>query len=378
MKKVASIVLNNFTHDSRVLKEAVSLQETGLYDVTVIALHEEGLLEQEKINDVNVHRINLITKKWPKKAIFQLIKYIEFAVKFFINYRKIDIVHCNDLGPLPIVCLYKIILNRNVSIIYDAHELETETNALKGLRKRLAKCTEWLFIRHVDDMITVSNSIAKEYEKSYQIKRPNLVLNCPKYRVTKKKNKFHETFNINEDTVIFLYQGALLPGRGIEEVLSAFENHSNQKAKLVIMGYGALEDKVKNYMKKNENIFFHEAVPPEELLEYTASADVGICLIEDTCYSYRYSLPNKFFEYSMAGLPILASNLPEMRSLIEQYECGWIIKDRSNISEKINEVVNSDISCYTSNSREMAKKYCWEEQEKILIKTFKDLSKIQP
>ena len=76
--------------------------------------------------------------------------------------------------------------------------------------------------------------------------------------------------------------------------------------------------------EQNERIHYHESVSSKILNEYTCSANIGICLIEDLCLSYKFCLPNKFFEYAMAGLPILVSDLPEMRKLVEEYDCGVV------------------------------------------------------
>lgn len=375
MKTVLSLVFNNFVNDARVLKETISLHKTGEYKVKVVALHENELPEHEEIKGIPVHRIKLFTRNWSKSLPVQALKYLELAMKIIKKYKKVDIIHCNDLGPLPIAVAIKKLSRNNVKIIYDAHEYEPERNGLKGLRKYLNTKIEGFFIKHANEVITVSNSIANAYQEKYGIKKPSLVLNCPNYQEVTKRNNFREKFGISANQKIFLYQGALSKGRGLEIVLEAFRNINNNNAVLVVMGYGMLEGLVREFEKENNNIYFHEAVSPLNILDYTSSADIGICLIEDTCLSYRYALPNKYFEYAMSGLPILTSNLPEMMGLTVKYNSGWVVKEESSLSveEKIKEILESETFGLAKNAKEMSRKFCWEEQERNLLTVYQRL-----
>ncbi|GAG81946.1 unnamed protein product, partial [marine sediment metagenome] len=159
---------------------------------------------------------------------------------------------------------------------------------------------EKTLIRFVDATITVSNSIAEAYAKRYRISKPALVLNCPPHTIVKKNNKFREKFGIPESKMIFLYQGGLSHGRGIEMLLEAFQRIDQNRVVLILMGYGPLEEKIKKISNQSSNIFLHPAVSPEELWEYTGSADIGVVAMKNTCLNHYYCLPNKFFEYAMA------------------------------------------------------------------------------
>lgn len=117
INKVVSIVLNNFTNDSRVLKECISLQRAG-YHVQVIALHENNLLEKEHVQGVPVYRVKLKTRNWSKWKPIQLVKYFELAVRVVKKFRnKVDAVHCHDLNALPLGFLIKKLSNKTVRII---------------------------------------------------------------------------------------------------------------------------------------------------------------------------------------------------------------------------------------------------------------------
>jgi len=374
MKKVISIVLNNFKNDSRVLKENISLQKAG-YDVKVVALLEDGIDEFEVIQNVSVHRVKLISKDWSKNKLIQLVKYLEFSYRVVKQYKDADILHCNDLNSLPIGVLVKKFFNKDIKIVYDAHEYETEINGLTGIQKKLTKKLEKSLIKYADRVITVSNAIADEYVKLYNIPKPTLVLNTPPFKKIQKRDIFRETLNISKDKTIFLYQGGLSSGRGIEILLDTFKSIDDEKSVIVFMGYGPLEDLIKASEKTYKNIYFHKAVTPDVLLDYTSSADFGISTIEDSCLSYRYCLPNKIFEYLMVEIPVIVSNLYEMKRLVEQNNIGVVAQENSpnGLKEAILKAVQMDKEELQQNIQEVKEVYNWEEQEKILINLYKEL-----
>jgi len=374
LKKATSIVLNNFKNDSRVLKENISLQKAG-YDVQIVALHEEPLKEHEEVQNIPVHRVKLKSRGWSKNKFIQLLKYFEFIYRAVKGYKNSDIVHCNDLNALPIGVIIKKFFNRDAKIVYDAHEYETELNALKGVQKKLVKWLEKSLIKYADKVITVSDAIANEYVKLYGIEKPALVLNTPPYKEIQKKNIFRETLGIKENQTIFLYQGGLSKGRGIEILLETFKSIDNKNAAIVFMGYGPLENFIKETSKEYNNIYFHQAVNPDVLLSYTSSADFGISTIEDTCLSYRYCLPNKMFEYLMSDIPVIVSNLYEMKRVVESNKIGTVAKENTpqGLKIAIEEAVKLDKEELKSNIQKLKTIYNWEVQEKVLLEVYKDL-----
>ena len=375
MKKVTSIVLNNFKNDSRVLKENISLQKAG-YDVKVVALHEESLKEYDKVQNIQVHRVKLKSRGWSKHKLVQLLKYFEFIYKVVKQYKNSSIIHCNDLNTLPIGVIIKKFFNKDAKIVYDAHEYEINDVPKQSQRSiKIKYYVEKFFIKYADKVITVSNAIADEYVKLYNIEKPALVLNTPPYKEIKKKNIFRETFGIQENQTIFLYQGGLSHGRGIEILLETFKTIDDENAVIVFMGYGSLENMIKKTSKEYKNIYLHQAVSPNVLLDYTSSADFGISTIEDSCLSYRYCLPNKLFEYLMAEIPVIVSNLYEMRRLVKINRIGIVAEENTpqGLKKAIKEAVKLDKEELKTNIQKVKTIYNWEEQEKILLDTYKGL-----
>ena len=372
MQKVISIVLNNFKNDSRVLKECVSLKKAGYY-IDVIALHDDGIMEKEQVAGINIHRVKLKSRSWSKKKFVQILKYFEFGYIVLKRFMDTNIIHCNDLNPLPIACIMRWLSRGRIKIVYDAHEFETERVGLNNpLIKLMMSLLERYLIKKVQAVITVSDGIAEQYKLRYKIQKPYVIMNCPYKQEVEKKDIFRKTFNISENQRIFLYQGGLCEGRGLELLIEAFKNYPRNDTVLVFLGYGPLEKFIKETADDCKNIYFHNAVPPNELLNYTTAADIGICYISNTCLSYYYCLPNKFFEYCMAGLPILANNLPEIKNIVQKYKCGEIIEreDVLSINETIDRIMDKDLGYYSENAYKVSKEYLWEIEEKKLIDIF--------
>lgn len=376
MRKIVSLVLNNFKNDSRVLKESMSLQKAG-YKVRVVALHEEPSDEYEIVQNITVHRIKLRTRSWSKHKLIQLIKYFEFAYKIVSRYKNNDIFHCNDLNSLPIGVIIKKFFNKNAKIVYDAHEFEINDTPNESKYKiKIKYYLEKFLIKYADKVITVSDSIANEYAKMYGIEKPTLVLNTPPYKEIKKKNIFREALDIKENQTIFLYQGGLSRGRGIEILLEAFKTIESKNLAIVFMGYGPLENLIKEMSKEYENIYFHKAVTPEVLLDYTCSADFGILFYENSCLNHYYCSPNKIFEYLMAEIPVIVSNLYEMKRLVESNEVGVVAQENTpqGLKKSILEAVKLDKEKLKTNIQKLKTAYNWEEQEKVLLRVYEELN----
>lgn len=375
------INMNEFTNASRVLKQVNSLSNNKIFEkITIIALGSEKLKEHEKISDeIELYRIRLLTRNLPKGLFFQLIKYLEFFIRTLLILFKIKpkVINAHALSVLPFAIFAKYFLK--ALVVYDAHELETEQSAGLTLRKRLSKWLEKKLIHKVDMMLVVSESIADWYVAEYDISRPVVVLNAPKRRELKTNNHFREQLAIGDEQIILLYQGGLFAERGVQLILDAFKARSDNKIVGVFMGYGELEQDIKNAASEQNNIFFFPAVPPQVVLEYTSSADMGIHLIQNTCLNHDYCMPNKLFEYSMAGLPVLVSNMKDMSELVLKNNMGAVISDFSakGINQAIDEFLNQNLTMMKKNAYNMASENSWEIQEQAMLGAYKKMFELK-
>ena len=369
LNNIAVLSLSSLDHDARIIKTIDFLKKNISPFVYTFSVNSKTTNKYDFSFEYMGHRLLGI----PGISLLKL--YVLYILMILKSGEKFDVMVCNDLNTLPIGVLFKLVKNKNIKIIYDAHEYETEINGLNGIRKKLTKWQERLLIRYVDKIITVSDSIAKEYTRLYAVPKPYIVLNCPKYQEVTKQNLFRESLEIRSEQVIFLYQGGLSRGRGIETLLDAFSSLESDQYVLVCMGEGPLESLVQKKAKQYSSIFFQPAVSSQILLNYTASADYGIFFYEDTCLNHRYCSPNKIFEYIMAGLPVLTSNLYEIKRLVEDNELGVVAEDNTvkGFTNAVNITLEQDYQKIKFKVEKIRHLYSWEAQEKVLYQVYSNL-----
>ncbi|MGB3724202.1 MAG: glycosyltransferase [Glaciecola sp.] len=363
---------SNFKNESRIEKLTKTLSTLNIFsNIEMIGRGE--MKPSINTNGVSLHLLG--GENNPCGILKKITGFINWYLCIAKHYWNTDIscVNAHSLSSLPICFLLS--QRHKCTLIYDAHELETETNGLSGVRQKISKVVERWFIPKIDHTFVVSESIKQHYLNSYGAMQIDVVLNSPSPVVIDKHDIFRQTFNIKSHTKIFLYQGVISEGRGIELLLNTFSQSQNQKFAIVFMGYGQLVDKIKLASDQYDNIFYHDAVPPRTVLNYTSSADIGFSLIEDTCLSYRYCMPNKLFEYGMVGLPSIVSNLPEMKKYVEGYNAGFTLLENTQVAltDLLRSIDNSDLSVISKNAKEHALNNSWDVQAKTIKKTYASL-----
>ena len=180
-----------------------------------------------------------------------------------------------------------------------------------------------------------------------------------------------QKYEIPDKVNIFIYVGILCEGRGLDLILDVFKKNDINDH-VVFLGYGALKEQLVEASKKYSNVHVHDAVPHEMVVSVVKSADVGLCLIQNVSLSDYYCLPNKLFEYCFAGIPILASDFPDISQLIEHYNLGKSCKlDSQSIYEAIKEFEEMDELPKIKTSDLYA--LSWGAQEEKLIKLYNKL-----
>jgi glycosyltransferase involved in cell wall biosynthesis len=316
----------NIQFDSRILKEMRALERGSTSRVIGIGVDERGEQRSGASSEplrIDIYTLVLVSEifRFLPRALFYSLKIIELTLVMFIKGYQIKprVVHCHDPFVLPAGWLLS--LSTSARLVYDAHELESNKN---GQSWALSVCTlliEKLAWKEIDLLVSVSQSIVDWYHHRLGPKSSVVVLNSPEVaskNASTVQHSLREKFSIAENEQIFVYAGQLCCGRGIEQCLDVFEGRGH----IIFVGFGVLANSIADYSRRYENIHLHDAVPHDELVSLISTADYGLCLIEDVSLSDYYSLPNKFFEYCFAGLPILASDFPEMSKLVNKYSLG--------------------------------------------------------
>jgi glycosyltransferase involved in cell wall biosynthesis len=201
-------------------------------------------------------------------------------------------------------------------------------------------------------------------EDYYSIKNTVVIRNIPKYRKPTEFIDLRKELGIEEGKILLLYQGVMLDGRGIQLTMNAIKDMP--QAVFILAGHGEKFDEFKELSKDlgiSDRVYFLGNKSQEELINYTAAADIGLALIENISVSYYHALPNKLFEYIMAEVPVLCSNLPQMKQIVEHYKVGESVdpEENKNLIEAIEIMVNDSekLNRYKKNCREASKELNW-------------------
>lgn len=378
--RIHLLYLSVYTPETRIHKEARSLASAG-HEVTVIALWRPGQPVQEEIAGYQVRRLRLVSGAWRGRLIAPLLKWVEFSLRMwlFCQRNPADVIQANDAKALPPAWLGAKICG--ACLLYDARELETGRDfgsfRLSSIYKVLWSLPEALFIRSVEAVMTVSESIAEELERLYSIPRPVVIMNCPDRQPPGQSNRLRKELVIPDSMRIALYQGSVSAGRGIEAFLEAIRFVPGLAG--IVLGDGPLLPQLKAQYQdeKAQRVFLPGRVPMETLPEYIRSADVGIVLIQDTCLSHRYSLPNKLFEYIQGGLPVVASNLPEIKRIVHRFDVGEVVDPESApaIAAGMRRLLEDQeaYSRYKANTRQAANVLNWDHEGQKLVALYQEL-----
>lgn len=362
---------STFANESRILKIVRSLRNHAVFSqVRVLAVWKEGLPRHEVLgNGIEVLRVAPLIGASMNGAVGRLFKVVGwyFGVLWALRGEKVACFNCHSLPVLPLSVLVK--LWKHCLLIYDPHELETETAVLRGGRQWLARRVERALIGFVDAVCVVNRSIADWYVARYRLQQVWVVRNLP-YRSESEPVRtglLRGAVGLAPDAQLFLYQGLLAPGRGVGLLIEAFSQLPPVRH-LVFMGYGELEGRIREAAARHANIHFMPAVPPEQVKDYTVDADVGISLIENVCLSYYLCLPNKLFEYAACGVPAVVSAFPEMGRFVDEYDCGWKVEPEVQaLCQLITGLTATELAAKRANTRDSGRLYCWQEEEKEML-----------
>ncbi len=373
MKKVILSVTNDLFSDQRVDKVCNTLFGMG-FEVSLVGRRYNDSPKIAK-RPYKTFRLHLIFRTGP-------LFYAEFNTRLFLwlLFHHFDIYVANDLDTLlPNLLVSKI---KRKKLVYDAHEYFLGILEIQD-RPKVKKA--WSIIEHfcfskLDKVITVSQSIADLYHHQYG-KEVKVVRNIPILRneIMMDKASIRKELGLPIDKPIIIYQGnAIHRDRGGEEIVEAAPYIDN--GIILIVGQGDvvpdLQKRVQD-MGWEKRVLFTGRVTPELLRKLTAAADIGVTFDKNVSPNHYYSLPNKLFEYIHAGIPIIASNLPERKRIIEEYQVGIVLEDLSPewVGKVINDMLqgSAKMEQYRENCRNAALKLNWQEEEKVLREIYGEI-----
>ncbi len=314
-------VTNDLYTDQRVHKVCLFLESQG-YSVLLVGRKRKNSVPLPE-RSYATKRLNLFFDQGAKF-------YAEYNVRLFflLLFKRAKILVSNDLDTL-LANYTATKFKPRVKLYYDSHEYFTEVPELIN-RPRVQKIWEgieaWIFPK-VESVYTVNHSISKLYKEKYK-KEVKVIRNIsPLWSPSHLKSKVE--LGLPEDKKLIIIQGAGINiDRGAEEAVEAMKYIED--AVLMIVGDGDVVSQLEEYVHEhrlNSKVLFFDRKPYQEMMNYTFHADLGLTLDKPTNLNYRYSLPNKVFDYIHAGTPIIATDLVEIFHIIQLYDVGRIITD---------------------------------------------------
>jgi glycosyltransferase involved in cell wall biosynthesis len=364
VKRAIVSVTNDLVTDNRVHRTCMALKKMG-FQVLFVGrqLKSSPALP---VREYRMHRMKLVFTK-------EIWFYAEFNLRllFFLLFRKADLLVSNDLDT--IMPNYLVSKLKRIPLIYDSHELFTEVPELvnNSFARNFWLKIEKAILPHLNFTATVNDSIAVVYKERYNVEM-TVVRNIPE-RISDSETRIsREELGLPENKKILIIQGSgINMHRGSEEAVEAMQ--WVEDALLLIIGGGdvipILKEKVQT-LSLSEKVWFLSRQPYEKLLQYTRNADIGLSLDKDTNLNYRYSLPNKLFDYIQANIAVLVSDLPEVKKVVLEFQVGEIVNDMNPemLAQQINKLLRNEgkLRSYKEATLRASEVLCWEKEEQSL------------
>jgi glycosyltransferase involved in cell wall biosynthesis len=358
----------------RIFKQTLSVARSGMFSTVIICgKARDGLPRQERLTyDRVIDRVGTSTNGRKSSVLGRIQEQVSWSMAVYKRYSKCDIgvVNAHSVAVLP-VC-YLLSRRSGAKLIYDTHELETETYASRGMQRRIFKAIERLLISKCDAVFVVNQSIADWYRRRYPALQPVVIRNIPSTEGATQQVDIRKLLSVPAGKRLFIFVGHLAEGRNIHTILDAFAA-PEVDAYVVFMGDGQLEKLVGEYCVNHPNIHRLPPVSPAEVVNYVTGCDVGFCLTPLGCLSYKLSLPNKALEYVQAGVPFFFTDLPEVSSLLGPAFGRWRIKDPArDLTEAVTTLTASTIDAARAELA-MLRLPIWDEEAEVMIATYAGL-----
>lgn len=366
MKTITVSVISDLTTDQRVIRICTTLTQMG-FKVNVIARSFHNSLALDTY-PFAASRLKCFFRKG-------FMQYAEFNIRLFIKlaFAKTDYYLANDLDTLMPNYLWSKIKNKK--IFYDTHEYFTGVPELKDspTKRKIWKKIEDLIFPKLQTVYTVNNAVKYKYVAEYG-NDIAVVRNVPKQVVASCMEMPQKW----QGKKILLMQGAgINEGRGGMELLLAMQ-YLPAEFHLLFIGSGTLWDAIaqkRTELSLQNNVEMIAKLPPSELQKITPLAHLGFSLDSFEDLNCLYNLPNKIFDYMQVGVPVIATAIPEVKAIIDQYKYGICITDCSpkNIANTIVQITK-DTDAYNilkANCATAAKELNWEKESIILQEIYK-------
>jgi glycosyltransferase involved in cell wall biosynthesis len=379
IKKICHITTVHPPFDVRIFhKECKTLAKAG-YEVYLIAQHDKD----ENVDGINIISLPKINSRMKRILILPIRAFFK-AMKL-----KADVYHFHDPELLPVGVLLKIFTGRKV--IYDVHEnvpkqiLNKSWIPLKSNKfiSLIYSIIEKFSLFFIDFVIIAEDSYIENYSN---IKKIEKIRNYPLLIYINNVNNNKDKFWAKKWNII--YVGGITKIRGIFEVIEAIrilnkEEHYNVLLKLIGPFYPIhLLNEVINFAREYEimnNIEIYGEIPHDKVFNFLSNSQIGIAILHPDP-NYIDSIPTKLFEYMIVGLPVIASNFPLWKEIVEGNNCGICVNplDPKEIANAIKYLIDHPDEARAmgeNGRRSVLEKYNWEKESEKLIRLYEEILK---
>jgi len=345
------LVRNAFTHDARVLRAAHSLRDRGYEPLVVSVMSTHVRRATEVVDGVAVLRLDprspfrplrrlvrrprlvssssrsrsparsadALSLPAPLLRFHRLLRTADFYRRAFrvVRRERPVLLQCNDYNTMWVGVLTR--LTSRTAVVYDSHELWPDRNGRPEPRWWLMAC-EALFVRVAHVVMVASPGYADVMARRYRIPRPIVVLNVPRAPLARPAA-------VAARPDLAVYVGGMQAHRGLEPAIQALALVPGLELRLLGPGRSDYRAGLRDLAVREgvtDRVDFAGIVPPGEVLDAVRDAAFGLALFEPTCLSHRLVAPNKLYEYTAAGVPVLTSDLPVMRAFVEEWGLGAV------------------------------------------------------
>ena len=263
-----------------------------------------------------------------------------------VDVEEFDVIHAHDLiAAISISFLKK--RKAGLKVVWDAHELYPELRYKTPKLNRFAKKIISQISARVDAFITINDSFIKYYRENFPgLPTGTVLMNATRrgrpVQSGQSSSPLRLHTGIDSTQMILLFQGGVAGGRGIDVLVEVAYKLPHDWS-IVVMGDGGLsklvDDAVSELLSTRPlNRPAITRIPPaphSELQAWTSGADLGIIPYRNTGLNHFYCTPNKLWEFPNAGVPILATGLPEMHRMITTYGTGFLLSENFTSDEVV-------------------------------------------
>lgn len=373
--------------EARLMRDAVALAEAG-FDVTIIDIENDPARALEE--DIQgVHFKHIYMPGWYVSTRFKPFFPLKLAwvlvrcIRHQLRYAPFDLFHVHVEKAF--LAGYIAARLQRKPLIFDSPDLPfSDPHLLRSpILKRLSEGLLKRLIIYCRQIITASPFYAREIQKNYPDAAITVIYNVPVYREVQKTTRLHAYLQLDPQVRIALYQGNIQPDRELERLVYA-AHFLDPDVVIVMMGKGFRDTPVRlqqliEQQQVQDRVKIIPPVPYNELLDWTAAADIGLTLFSpDYSKSIRYTLPNKLFEYLMAGLPVLSAPLDAIAEVVNTEQVGYVIAslEPEEIAHGINTLLTDSQALATMQHNALTvarEKFNWNTESRKLIRLYDEL-----